>query len=132
MLSLAAQARAATAQWTPFKAMDPVTDATREGVSYMDGDDGLFVVCTHQKDVRARTRFWIEVKTGAHLGRGNTRSLTYRVGGDDPTTSRWEYTPRGAMPSWPMEDRHLIERVIDRKAEKVVFGCSATTASPTT
>ena len=106
-----------TPAWKPFNAVDAITDARREGLSYENGEDGLFVVCTHQKDAGARQRFWIAVKTGSPLGRHTIKPLTYRVGDDPPTTSRWEYTPRQVVPSWPMEDRHIVERIIDRKAE---------------
>lgn len=123
MLAGAAMAAEAPA-WTPFHSVDPVTDQTRDGLAYEDGEDSLRVVCTHQKELSARQRFWIEVKTGAALGRANRRNLTYRVGDEPATTSRWDYTPRAASPSWPLEDRHLVERIVDHKAERVVFRLS--------
>jgi hypothetical protein len=106
--------------WRPYHEADPITDADRQGAIWEDGEDAVLVVCTHQKG-GGRRRFWVQVKTGAHLGRGGVRALTYRVGDEAPTTSRWEYFPRWAYPSWPMEDRHLVERIVDHKAETVVF-----------
>ena len=122
LIGLAGVAKAADAPaWKPFHTGDPVTDATREGVSYEDGDDAFLVVCTHQKDAAARQRFWVAVKTGAHLGQRTVRALTYRIGDEPPTTSRWDYTPREVVPTWPMEDRHLVERIVDGKVERVIF-----------
>ena len=120
LLATPAGAKAAPA-WAPAKSVDPITGVIREGLVYLDGQDGFAVVCTYEKAAGTRKRFWVAVKTGQPLGRKSTKNLTYRVGDDDPTTSRWDYTPREAVPGWPLEDRHLVERIIDRKAEKIGF-----------
>lgn len=124
-LALAALSGSAVAAdpsaWKAFHRVDPVTDQVRDGAAYDDGEDGFRVVCTHQKAPDTRRRFWVEVMTGAHLGRGSFRNLTYRIGDEPPTTSRWEYAPRVAVPTGLFEDRHLVERIVEHKAERAIF-----------
>ena len=100
-------------------AVDPVTDAVRDGGVYAVGGDKFLAICTHNKV--GRDRFWISVQTDAALGRRGIRSLTYRVGEERATTSRWEYWPREAMPSWPLEDGHIVQRLLTGKAERLVL-----------
>ena len=96
--------------WHAFHAVDPVTDQVREGASFTAGADRFLVVCTHNKT--GPDRFWITVQTDSHLGRKSTRKLIYRVGDEPATTSNWDYMPRQASPSWPLEDKHIVQRLL--------------------
>ena len=117
-LSLPAVARAEDG-WRASHSVDAVTDAVRDGAVYETGGDQFLVACTQNKT--GPCRFWIAVRTDAHLGRRSVRNLTYRVGDESPTTSRWDYTPREAAPSWPLEDRHLVQRLLNGKADRLVL-----------
>ena len=105
--------------WSAAHAVDPVTDAVRDGAIYTAGGDRFLAICTHNKG--ARDRFWISVQTDAALGRRGVRPLTYRVGEEPATTSQWDYRPREAMPVWPLEDRHIVQRLLAAKADRLVL-----------
>lgn len=116
-----AAAAADSSAWKTFHLVDAVTDQVRDGVAFDDGEDGVRIVCTHQRPPDTRRRFWVEVKTGAPLGRGAYRNVTYRVGDEPPTTTRWQYTSRTAVPAGLFEERHLVDRIIEHKAERAIF-----------
>ena len=99
-----------------------------DGGVYSVGEDKFLVICTHNKS--GRDRFWISVQTDAALGRRGVRPLTYRVGEEPPTTSQWSYLPREAMPVWPLEDRHIVQRLLAGKADRLVLRLSTYEGKP--
>ena len=112
-------AAAAPAAWRSSHEVDPITDAVRDAAVYKAGDDAFMTVCTRQTS--GAKRFWVAVETGQPLGRRGVRALTYRIDEEPATTSQWSYAPRFAAPAWPLEDRHLVQRLVEHKASRIVF-----------